>query len=199
MPLLKPTEKPLTCTSDHSRASGQALNLFLERANAKGVDNSVTGIHTFHMSISELLEEEQVLAKIACSSKDDLICKLLDLVFKTKDCLPFSREEALNTINIREKIGGTLFPSGLSVPHARLRNYDGFILVIGTPEKELFHEGLQVRMMALMITSQVGAPHYLPALAELTKISKNSEFYSRLCDAETPKDFISIFREQVPE
>ena len=181
--------------------SNNSINAFHFSVNGccLDVDNSDTGIHTFNMTISELLEEEQVLARVSCSSKDDLICKLLDQVFKTKDILPFSRESVSKTINIREKIGGTLLPSGLSVPHARLMDYDGFILVIGTPEGTLLHEGLPIRMMALMITSQVGAPHYLPALAELTKISKNGEFFSRLCDAETPKDFISILREQAQE
>ena len=94
---------------------------------------------------------------------------------------------------------GTLLPSGLSVPHARLKGYDGFLIAIATPAVQIFHEGIQVRMMALMLTSQSGAPYYIPTLAQLTKISKDEVFFSRLCEANKKEEFINIIREQDTE
>jgi len=151
------------------------------------------------MTLSELLKDEFIIPKSVCASKDELISKLLDRIYATKHELPFLREEVLNSINIREQIGGTLLPSGLSVPHARLRDYDGIILAIGIPDQALFQGGHQIHMIALMITSQSGGQFYLPTLAALTKISRNRDFFSRLCGAGSSKDFFNILRENDPE
>jgi len=150
------------------------------------------------MTLSELLEDNLVLPRTACTSKDELISKLVERIYNTRQDLPFHQEELLNVINKRELIGGTLLPSGLSVPHARLKDYDGFTVAIGIPGEPLLYEGNQIHMMTLMITSQSGGPYYLPVLAAFTKISKNREFFFRLCGAENFKDFINILREQDP-
>ena len=148
------------------------------------------------MTLSELLKNEQLILNTTCASKDDLIAKLVDRVFATGREFPLPKDELLKTIYMREKIGGTMFPSGLSAPHARLKDYEDFSIAIGLPREAVFHEGLQIRMMTLMITSQSGAPWYLPVLAALTKISRDNEYFSRLCDAEKAEDFISILRER---
>ena len=151
------------------------------------------------MTLSELLESELILPKTACASRDELIRKLVEQVYRTNRALPILQKDILDTIYRREQIGGTLLPSGLSVPHARLKDFEGIILALGTPAEPLFHEGLQIRMMALMITSQSGAPWYLTTLAALTKISRDDEYLSRLCRAEDTENFYRILRERDPE
>ena len=151
------------------------------------------------MTLSELIKPDLVLPKIACASKDELITKLAEKVFEVNHDIPFSQDTVLHAIQMREQIGGTMLPSGLSVPHARLREYEGFILALGIPEQPIFHEGIQIRLMSLMISSQSGGNFYLPTLAALTKISRNGEHFTRLCAAENSEDFIRLLREQEPE
>ena len=151
------------------------------------------------MTLSELLESDLIHLKIKCTSKDELILELLGQIYGTRRKPPFPSNEVLDKIKMREAIGGTLLPSGLSAPHARLKDYDGFILALGTPVKPIFHDGIQVRLMSLMISSQSGGPHYLPALAALTKLSRDGEYFSRLCSAETLDDFFHFLRERDPE
>ena len=151
------------------------------------------------MTLSEFLDSELILLKTKSSSKDDLISELVEQIFATGRELPLSRENILKTINMRELIGGTMLPSGLSVPHARLKGYEGFILALGVPGEPLLYSGIEVRMMALMISSQSGAPWYLPTLAALTKLSRDTEYFTRLCQAETGTAFIDIIRERDQE
>ncbi|MCL2472337.1 MAG: PTS sugar transporter subunit IIA, partial [Treponema sp.] len=87
-------------------------------------------------------------------------------------------------------------PSGLSIPHARLEEYDGFVIVLGTSKDALSQEGRRINLMALMITSKWGSPYYLPVLAELARISRDEEYFTRLCGAEKPADFFNILRER---
>lgn len=148
------------------------------------------------MTLPELLDSKLVLPKIFCGSKDELIRKLADRVYAANGEFPFPQEDVLKIIYTREKIGGTLLPSGLAIPHARLKDFSGFLLALATPAEPIFDNGQQIRMMALMITSQTGAPWYLSTLAALTKISRKEEYFSRLCGAQDPENFIRILQEQ---
>jgi mannitol/fructose-specific phosphotransferase system IIA component (Ntr-type) len=150
----------------------------------------------FTMTLSELLKPEMALLKTACASKDELIEKLVKRVYDTGWKLPIPKEKLLETIYLREHIGGTVLPSGLSIPHARLNIFEDFIFAIGTPSEPLFHEGINIRLTAMMITSQSGAPWYLAVLAALTKLSRDEEYFSRLCGAENSGDFLNILGER---
>ena len=169
------------------------------RANAEGVDSTEDWLHTLCMTLTKLLLPDLVLVKKPCATKNELISMLVDQIYRTGREPPLPPIEMLKKITIREEIGGTLLPSGLSVPHARLPDYEGFILALATPAEPLFHEGLQIHLMAMMISSQSGGPWYLSSLAALTKISKEKEYLSRLCGAENTEDFISILKERDTE
>ena len=148
------------------------------------------------MALLNLLDNNLILLKIESASKNELISKLLTRIYDAGLAPPFPFDEVLGKIYMREEIGGNLLPSGLSVPHARLGNYEGFILAMGTAIEPIFYDGIQIRLMSLMISSQSGGPYYLPTLAELTKLSRDGEYFSRLCSAETPDDLIEIIRER---
>ena len=145
------------------------------------------------------MEGDLIFTKMSCPSKDELIKKLFDRINDAGRLPPFPPSEILNKIQIREEIGGTLLPSGLSVPHARLKEYEGFVLALGTPAESVFHNGIQIRLVALMISNQSGGVYYLPALAALTKLSRDTEYFSRLGGAETPAEFFNILKERDTE
>jgi len=151
------------------------------------------------MTLSKLLTPGLVQVKIVCASKDELITHLVKSIYVTDLKVPLPYEDLLEAIFKREQIGGTLFPSGLAVPHSRLGNYEDFILALGTSKEPIFHEGLQVRLMALMLSSQSGGPYYLPTVAALIKISRDGEYFSRLCNAGSTGDFISLLMERDQE
>ena len=151
------------------------------------------------MTLSDLLEKDLILIKIECASKDEFISKLLSRIYDLGRTPPFPSEEVLRKIKMREEIGGTLLPSGLAAPHARLKDYEGFIIAAGTPMEPLFFDGIQIRLVSLMISSQSGGPYYLPTLAGLTKLSRDKEYFSKLCGAESPDRFIKILKERDPE
>ena len=150
------------------------------------------------MTLSELLNKELVLPKIDCSSKNEMINMLVERIYSKYPAFSIPKMDVLNSIEIREQIGGTLLPSGLSIPHARLKDYDGFTIALATPKEILYCGEQQIRMMALMITSQSGIPWYLSALAAISKISRNTEYFSRLCGTDTRDDFFSTLAENNP-
>ena len=156
------------------------------------IDNGKPGNHTPIMNLSELLDKELLLPKIDCTSGDELIRTLVERIYEKNPSFPIPKNEVLTSIAIREQIGGTLLPSGLSIPHARLKDYEDFTIAIATPEQPLFQGGQQIRMMALMITSQSGVPWYLSVLAAISKISRDAGYFTRLCGAPDAGEFFNI-------
>jgi len=156
-------------------------------------------VDTLNMTLVELVKPELILTNAPCASKNDLIKGVVEKIYSAGMGPRISQDELLQVISIREQIGGTFLPSGLSVPHARLKDFEGFILAFGTSKEPLFYEGTQLRLMALMISNQSGGLYYLPAVAALTKISRDGEFLSRLCVAENTEDFIGLLKEKDQE
>jgi len=148
------------------------------------------------MTLAELLTPDLVFPRMDCASKDELLAKLLRQIYDTGRELPLSQQDMLETVYMREQIGGTLLPSGLLIPHARIGGFDDFVFAAATPARPLFHAGQEIHLAAMMITSQSGGVWYLSALAALTRISRDSEFFLRLCGAENPHDFINILKER---
>jgi len=148
------------------------------------------------MTLSGLVNTDLIIIKSKCTSKNELILELLEQIYKFGLEPPFPMNEVLKKISIREEIGGTLFPVGLSIPHARLQNYESFVIALGVPSEPILHNGIYLKLMALMISSQSGGLYYLPTLAELTKLSRDSEFFPRLCSAENSEEFVRIIKER---
>jgi len=148
------------------------------------------------MTLSQLLNPKLVLTKCPCESKDELISKVIERIYSAGAAPPIPQEELLQAILKRERIGGTLLPSGLSVPHARLGDFEDFIFAIAPPAESISHDGFPLHLMSLMISSQMGGAYYLPVVAALTKISRDKEFFSRLAEAENSETLISIIKEK---
>ena len=153
------------------------------------------------MTLSQILKPELILTKVACASKDELLSILVERVYSLGLKTPISQEDLMQALLKREEIGGTLLPSGLIVPHARLKDHDdeNFIIAMGIPLEPLFQDNQKIRMMALMVSSQLGGPYYLRSLAALTRISRDEEFFNRLCKAETPEDFLNLLNDKDTE
>ncbi|MDR0513237.1 MAG: PTS sugar transporter subunit IIA [Treponema sp.] len=148
------------------------------------------------MTLVELIKPDLVFTKAADTTKEDLIGKMVEGVYNAGLELPVSRQSLLETIDTREQIGGTLLPSGLAIPHARIKGYEGFVFAVATPANPLYQAGQEIRLVALMVTSQSGGPWYLETLAALAKISRDEEYFTRLLAAQTPENFLSILKER---
>ena len=154
------------------------------------------GDHTLLMNLLELLKPELMIIKAGSTTKDELIAEIVERIYETYNDIPIPKEELLGSIDIREKIGGTTLPSGLAVPHSRLKDYDEIVIALATPAKSITNEGTKIRLMTLMLSSQSGGPYYLPAVAAFTKISRDEDYFSRLCESENRDAFIRILKER---
>jgi len=143
------------------------------------------------MKLGSLIDKDFILAGDAFSTVDEAVKHLVDL-FARKKKLPVSAEETMKIIKEREKLGGTVFPTGIAFPHGRIEKFDDLLIGVWIPPKTILSEDKEVKALFFSITSKAGSPLYLPVLAALSRFSQDSEAFGKLVSASTRTEIKSI-------
>jgi PTS system nitrogen regulatory IIA component len=83
----------------------------------------------------------------------------------------------------RERLGGTILPTGIAVPHGRIEGFHDLLIGVWIPEKPFSEEGKTVRALFFSLTSKAGTALYLPVAAALAKFSQDEASLTGLQNA----------------
>lgn len=143
------------------------------------------------MLLADLLQPSFIHLRSDIDGKDAAIDHLLGHFLKSSS-VQLERVAVRAAIDAREALGGTVFPTGIAVPHARLADFDDLLIGVCVPARPVPVSGTPVRMIVLMLTSKAGSPVYLNTLAAWLKLSQDAALFGRLVGARTPHEFIEI-------
>lgn len=142
------------------------------------------------MLLSSLLDLNFIHLKSDMSSKAEVIQHLLQHFQRSSPAI-FDLDAVRGAVEQREALGGTVFPTGIAVPHARLEGFEDLLIGVCVPRRPILLEGTAVRMVVLILTSKVASPIYLTALAALLKMSQDQPLFTRLLEAHHPHEFVT--------
>jgi len=151
------------------------------------------------MKLSSLLDSELIVKK---DFKDPL--EMLDTLLKAvcrKKPLPVPAGEVREAVLERKKHGGSVFGTGLALPHLRFENLDDFIIAVAIQQDAgkpvLSPDGPEtgIKMMALVLASNGNPALFLNTLSAFGKISGDTEFFNKLLAA-TPRSFPALIKER---
>lgn len=100
--------------------------------------------------------------------------------------LPINKTEILELVLKREKQAPTALPSGLAIPHIRLKGFEDIVLVMCFLQHPLNIGGTEVSWLTLIITDEKSSNLYLNMVSTLLKLSGNSEAMRSLHEAQDP-------------
>ena len=142
------------------------------------------------MKLSSLIEKDLILVNAAVKTREDAVRLSLDRLFEKKK-ISFDKEAVFEEINARDKLGGTVFKTGLAIPHARIKDYGDLSIVVCIPKEPVLVDKQQVQCFVVMLTSLAVSNLYLQVLATLAKTSQDKDFFKELTSASTPEAVIS--------
>jgi PTS system nitrogen regulatory IIA component len=142
------------------------------------------------MLLASLLNLHFIHLKSEMSTKEEVIQHLL-LHFQKRSPAAIDLAAVRAAVEQRESLGGTVFPTGIAVPHARLEGFDDLLIGICVPKQPIRLEGVAVRMIVLILTSKVASPIYLTALAALLKMSQDAPLFEKLLEARSAHEFVA--------
>ena len=143
------------------------------------------------MKLHNLLTEAWILLDRPITSKEEGI-RLLLKTFLTQQPFRRTSEDLETLIRERENLGGTTFPTGIAVPHARLEELEDVIILILRPSQPLPDPVAPIRLITLMLVSQNKPGRYLNALAGFLKLSQKPDVFETLLASSSPSDFLNV-------
>jgi CBS domain-containing protein len=153
------------------------------------------------MKLSNLIDPHLVLLDANVDSLDSAIEVGLKAII---DLYPqeVQYSEVMKKLTERRLLGGTCFPTGISIPHARLPVFNDFIIAAIVPRTPIVTgekcidtscaDIPPVRIVWLILISQTSSSIYLNTLAKLLEASKDESMMAALTSAESPSQFISV-------
>ena len=144
------------------------------------------------VKLSNLLDPRLILLDEGVSSIDGAIAAGV-AAFSDQQLHALRREDVLAKVRERQALGGTVFPTGIAIPHARLAGFDDILIAAIRPRLPIPVEGQKpVELLWLVLTSQAASSTYLKVLANLAKLSKDADAMRALGRAESASRFIDI-------
>ena len=147
------------------------------------------------MKLHNLLSEPLILLDRPVKSKEEAIQILVKEV-KARYPFPLKAEDIQKAVLEREVLGGTSFPTGISVPHARLDFLDDIVVAVLRPSHPIPDAVAPVRLVVLMLTSQNKPAVYLNSLSSMLKFSQKTEAYEKALVTHSAKEFIELVAAQ---
>ncbi len=146
------------------------------------------------MKLHNLLSEPLVLLDRPTKTKEEAV-QILVKAIRTRYPFPLRAEELSKAVLDREALGGTSFPTGIAVPHARLAFLDDLVVAVLRPSVPIPDPVAPIRMVVLMLTSQNKPAVYLNSLSSILKFSQSEAFTTAL---QTPsaKELIELIAYQ---
>ncbi len=147
------------------------------------------------MTLESLLNPHLIFLQTPLRSKEEAIHFLLEQVIRYHR-LQGRRDELERLLQERETLGGTTFPSKLCVPHARIPQFADMIVAVAVPTKSFLAEGMEVRLVVLLLTSEDNPKIYLNTLSSVAKISMKKEVMAALLACRSPQAFLKLVGQQ---
>ncbi len=147
------------------------------------------------MKLSSLLNPDNIIIGSSVRSKEDAIIEIYKQIKKNYR-FRMDTELIKQTIQERENLGGTSFESGIAVPHARLDDFDDLLIGILIPDSPITDNGIELKMVVLILTSKAVSNIYLNTLAAFIKLSRNSSLFSDIISHKTGEELVSYIEKQ---
>jgi len=148
------------------------------------------------MTISTYLDDSLV-GFLDAEHRDEALSQLVDLLDKNGKLR--DRDTFYRAILEREKVVSTGIGMGVAIPHAKLREYEDFFIVIGIQAKKGIEwsslDGSLVRLIFLIGGPENKQTEYLKILSHLTMAIKDEERRKKLLKASNPLEVVQLFRE----
>jgi CBS domain-containing protein len=146
------------------------------------------------MKLHNLLSEALILLDRPAKTKEEAV-QLLVKAVRARYPFPLRAEELSKAVLDRETLGGTSFPTGIAVPHARVGFLDDLVVAVLRPTEPIPDPVAPIRLVVLMLTSQTKPAVYLNSLKSILKFSQSDAFAQAL-QTTSSKEFVDLIARQ---
>ena len=149
------------------------------------------------MKISELLNPQAIVADLKATSKDAALSELTDALIAVTPSL--RRDEVLQVLHERERLGSTGIGDGVAIPHGKLKGMPALMLAFGRSSAGVDFEsmdGQPAHLFFLLLAPEESVGVHLKALARISKLLKDVEVRQQILDAADSEQIYKLICER---
>ena len=136
------------------------------------------------MKISELLNPQAIVVDLQADDKNNVLAELTEALVACEPVL--CRDEVIEVLQEREKLGSTGIGDGVAIPHGKLGGIPELMLAFGRSRQGVNFEsmdGQPAHLFFLLVAPEESVGVHLKTLARISKLLKDSSVRQKLLDA----------------
>ncbi len=149
------------------------------------------------MKISELLNPQAIVADMKATGKDAALSELTDALLTVAPSL--RRDEVLQVLQERERLGSTGIGDGVAIPHGKLKGMPELMLAFGRSSAGVDFEsmdGQPAHLFFLLLAPEESVGVHLKALARISKLLKDVGVRQQMLDATSSEQIYRLICER---
>ena len=149
------------------------------------------------MKITEFLDKNGIKIGIEATEKEDILKELVDVLADVKDI--GDKKSIVRALIDRENLGSTGIGQGIAIPHGKTDKVKELVAVLGISQKGVSFESLDgelVYIFFLLVAPKETAGPHLKALAQISRLLRDSYFCELLKRCKTPDEVYELIRRE---
>lgn len=145
------------------------------------------------MKLTDYLTTKNIRIGLSGTEKEEIIEELLDIAESVYPGL--KREEALEGLRKREKVGSTGVGKGVAIPHTGMKDCSRILPIIALSEQDLDYESLDgqpVRLFFMILYPENQIQMQLKFLARVSRLLRNDTLRESLMVCNSPEEIMDI-------
>ena len=149
------------------------------------------------MKITEILNKSSIKVGIESIEKEDVLKELVDVLAEVEEI--GDKKSILRALVERENLGSTGIGQGIAIPHGKTEKVKDLVAVLGVSHKGVNFESLDgelVYILFLLVAPKDTAGPHLKALAQISRLLRDSYFCELLKRCKTSEEVFELIRRE---
>ncbi len=149
------------------------------------------------MKIMDFLDKKAVKLDLQSTEKEDVLKELVDLLAEAQEI--GDKKGILKALVERESLGSTGIGQGIAIPHGKTDKVTELVAVLGISHKGVNFEALDgepVYIFFLLVAPKDTAGPHLKALAQISRLLRDSYFCELLKRCKTAEEVYELIRRE---
>jgi len=149
------------------------------------------------MKITEFLDKKGIKLDLAATEKDEALQELVDVLSEVKDI--GDKKGIVKSLIERESLGSTGIGQGIAIPHGKSDRVKEIVAILGISRSGVNFEALDgepVYIFFLLVAPKDTAGPHLKALAQISRLLRDTYFCELLKKCQTPDDVYELIRRE---
>lgn len=149
------------------------------------------------MKIGDILSGDLIVSELTSKNKKEVLEELVGVIVKQNNLL--NKEELIEVLLERERLGSTGIGDGIAIPHGKLKNIDTLLASFGKSIDGVDFDsmdGKPTHLFFLLVAPENSAGIHLKALAGISRLLKDSSFKQDLMEAKSKDDLFKTIIER---